>query len=387
MSSPDNEEKTVTTLQPSNPQPPLQDGGTRAWLQVLGSFLVFTNIWGLTFAFGAFQSYYELTYIPHESASAISWISTVSTFLLIVVGILSGPLFDLGYFRSMLLVGAIMETLGVFLTSISTTYWQLMLSQGILTGLGNGLLYLPGLVLVGRAFKRHRAVAMSITTCGAPTGGVIYTLAFEQFIQRMSFGWTVRTMGFIMLGTYCLAFPLILWGASNMGNLASGTPRKIFDRTALRNLPFWSYTTSILLISSGYVTPFIFIPSYGQSVLGLSRSISLYTSMIMQATSIIGRLIAGYTASKIGVLIPWISCVVSSGVLCLAWIGATNTASFIAVAALYGCVSGALIPLPPSVFPVVCPDASVFGARLGMAQAINSIGSLVSQSIHACMPF
>ena len=29
-----------------------QDGGSRAWLQVAGSFIVFANIWGLAFAFG-----------------------------------------------------------------------------------------------------------------------------------------------------------------------------------------------------------------------------------------------------------------------------------------------------------------------------------------------
>lgn len=33
-------------------QIPTQDGGLRAWLQVLGSFLVFSNIWGFTLAFG-----------------------------------------------------------------------------------------------------------------------------------------------------------------------------------------------------------------------------------------------------------------------------------------------------------------------------------------------
>lgn len=221
---------------------------------------------------------------------------------------------------------------------------------------------------------------MSITTCGAPTGGIIYTLAFAQLISRMSFGWTVRIMGFIMLGIYCLAFPLVLWGAKNMGDLSSGTSRKLFDRTAFKNLPFWCYSTSTFLIFCGYMIPFIFVPSYGQSALGLSRSTSLYISVIMQATSVVGRLMAGYTASKIGVLIPWTTCVVVSGALCLAWYGARNEFTFIAIAALYGCFSGALIPLPPSLFPVVCPDLTVFGARLGMAQGINSLGTLVCNS-------
>jgi MFS family permease len=125
------------------------DGGVRAWLQVMGSFLVFGNLWGITFAFGSFQSYYELTYLTSNSASTISWIGTISTFLLILGGIASGPLFDHGYFRSMLIVGACVETLGLFLLSLCGSYYQILLTQGVLMGLGNGLLYIPGLALVG----------------------------------------------------------------------------------------------------------------------------------------------------------------------------------------------------------------------------------------------
>lgn len=97
-------DQTATTL---TAPPPVQDGGSRAWLQVLGSFLVFSNLWGFTFAFGSFQSYYELTYLTTQTASEISWIGTVSVFLLISGGTLSGPLFDLGYFRTMLFAGAV----------------------------------------------------------------------------------------------------------------------------------------------------------------------------------------------------------------------------------------------------------------------------------------
>lgn len=59
----------------------------------------------------------------------------------------------------------------------------------------------------------------------------------------------------------------------------------------------------------------------------------------------------------------------------------STVGGFVAVAALYGCFSGALIPLPPSVFPLVCPDPNVLGARLGMAQGIGSIASLIGGPI------
>ena len=336
---------------------------------------------GFTFAFGSFQTYYELDYLAADSPSNISWIGTVSTFLLIVGGVISGPLFDLGYFRTMLFVGAATQTFGVFMLSLCTKYYQIFLAQGIVIGLGTGLLYLPGLALVGRSFKKHRAMAMGITTCGAPTGGIIFTLIFEQLIARYQFGWTVRVMGFLMVGTYLVSFPLLLWGVHNLGDIASGTPRKLIDMTAFRDLPFWSYSFSNFFIFCGYMVPFVYIASYGQIQIGMSRSWALYTIMIAQASSVLGRLVAGYTAARVGVMIPWTICSFTSGILCIAWIGAKTSGSFIAYAALYGCFSGALIPLPPSIFPVVCPDPKVLGARLGMAQAIGSVASLIGSPI------
>lgn len=46
-----------------------------------------------------------------------------------------------------------------------------------------------------------------------------------------------------------------------------------------------------------------------------------------------------------------------------------------------GMFSGPLVPLPPSVFPVVCPDPKILGTRLGMAQSISSIANLIGPPI------
>lgn len=292
----------------------------------------------------------------------------------------------------MLITGALIEVTGVFLLSLcSRTYWQILICQGIILGLGNGLLYLPGLALVGRSFRRHRAMAMGITTCGAPTGGVIYTLVFEQLIPRYGFAWTVRIMGFIMLAAYTVSFPLLLFRARNVGDIAKPIigpdgvavrpKRKLFDRTALTDRPFWAYTLSNFLIFCGYMVPFFFLATYGQVELGMTRSRALSVIMIAQASSVVGRVAAAYAASRVGVMIPWITCAASSGVFCLAWIGVRSAGSFTALMALYGCFSGALIPLPPSIFPVVCPDPKVLGARLGMAQGIGSLASLIGSPI------
>ncbi|KAJ5712708.1 MFS transporter MCP family solute carrier family 16 member 10 [Penicillium malachiteum] len=336
-----------------------QDGGTRAWLQVLGSFLVFSNIWGPALAYGAFESFYEITYLPSTSASALSWVGTTANFLLIFGGILTGPLFDMGFFRTMLLIGALIETLAVFLLSLCTKYWQVLLTQGIMLGIGCCFLYMPGLALVGLSFKKHRAAALACATSGAPIGAIVFTLVFQQLITPLGFVNTVRVVGYIILGFYLISFPLLLWGVQNIGDMSVGAPRKLFDAKAFLGLPFVLYTLCSALS------------------LGMSSSAANLGIIVTQATSIVGRLLTGYVAGKIGNITQWIICAKGSGILCIGWIGVQQTWAYYFIFALFGIFSGPLLSLPPSAFPLVCPDPKFIGTRLGMASAIGACASLV----------
>jgi MFS family permease len=94
----------------------------------------------------------------------------VQAWLLIFVGVLSGPLFDLGYFRVMLFAGNFLVVFGIMMISLSTQYWQVFLSQGLCMGLGAGLLYIPSLALVGIWFERKRALAMGVVMSGIAVG-------------------------------------------------------------------------------------------------------------------------------------------------------------------------------------------------------------------------
>jgi len=113
---------------------------------------------GLTFAFGAFQSFYALTYIPSSTASAISWVGTIQAWLLIACGMVSGPLFDRGYFPVMVVAGSFLSVFGFMMLSLARAYYAIFLSQGICMGLGFGLLYVPTVALISQRFATNRAV-------------------------------------------------------------------------------------------------------------------------------------------------------------------------------------------------------------------------------------
>ncbi|KAL4863929.1 hypothetical protein BDV12DRAFT_201646 [Aspergillus spectabilis] len=364
------------------PSPALpKEGGVRGWMQVFGTLFILFNIWGLAFAFGSFQSFYVLDFLPHVGTSAISWVGTIQSWLLIIGGLVSGPLFDLGYYRIMIIVGSFLSVFGIMMLSLAHEYYQILLSQGICAGLGFGLLYIPSITLVSRSFVRKRALALGVSTAGAPAGGVIYTLMFEQLLPRVGFPWTVRIIGFVMLVLFLAAGFMLLWRTENAVQLPTTRPRRLFDIAALKDLPFWNFTVANFFLYLGYMTPFYYMPIFAETKLGTSRSLGLYILIISQASSIIGRVVTTAVAHYYGAMIPWIFCGVASGVLCIAWMSATTLARFILFAAFYGAISGALVPLPPSVFPHICPDPTALGAWLGMAQSITSFATLIGAPI------
>ncbi|KAM0308532.1 hypothetical protein ACHAO8_009898 [Botrytis cinerea] len=99
--SPDSSPDAKAPLHESTPQSPPTppNGGLGAWLLIKKR--------GITASFGAFQSYH-ITTLP-KSASSVSWIGSVQWFLVVFVGIASGPLFDQGYIRILMATGGFMN--------------------------------------------------------------------------------------------------------------------------------------------------------------------------------------------------------------------------------------------------------------------------------------
>lgn len=291
---------------------------------------------GLTFAFGAFQSFYALTYIPSSTASAISWVGTIQAWLLIACGMVSGPLFDRGYFPVMVVAGSFLSVFGFMMLSLARAYYAIFLSQGICMGLGFGLLYVPTVALISQRFATNRAVALGVATSGAPAGGIIYTVIFNQLISKVGFGWTVRIMAFVMLSLFVMAGLLLTSEGKPKSEAVSNRPRILIDTRALKDLPFWSFTIANFLIYLGYITPYYYIPTYAQTQLHTSRSLGSYILMASQAASIIGRVATTIFARYYGSMVSWVICGMISGILCLSWISAETLPRFVVFVAFYG---------------------------------------------------
>lgn len=117
------------------------------------------------------------------SASSIAWIGSVESFLLLFVGVITGPLFDAGYFYILLPFRSFMVTFSYVMTSLGTRYYQIMLAQGICMGIGTGCLFVPAVAVLPQYFEKKKALANGIAATGASIGGVVYPIMFYRIEQ------------------------------------------------------------------------------------------------------------------------------------------------------------------------------------------------------------
>jgi hypothetical protein len=157
------------TTAPSNAHlpPPPPNGGLKAWLHVLGGFCLFFNTWGILNAFGVFQTYYESGALFTETSSNIAWIGAIQSYMVLTVGFVSGPIFDRGYLRTLLVIGSFGVVFGHMMLSLCTTYWQVLLAQGFCVGIGAGCLFVPCVSVLPTYFSTRVGLVIGLAAAGS----------------------------------------------------------------------------------------------------------------------------------------------------------------------------------------------------------------------------
>ncbi|KAI5921762.1 MFS general substrate transporter [Camillea tinctor] len=365
------------------PRQPEHDGAAAAkpkedlfaWLQVLGAFCLNLNTWGMMNTYGVFQTYYQLNFLHSQSSSNISWIGSTQGFLLFFVSIIAGPVFDLGYLRSLLGVGSLLLVLGMFLLSITTQYWQVFLTQGLMMGLGFGCLYLPAPAVVSQYFHASTALAVGVSSAGSALGGVIYPIAFNQLQARIGFGWAIRVLGFILLVTSLVAL------LTMKARAIPARKRSLIDRTAFRDIPYLLFTLGLFFGFMGLYIVFYYVELFGLDQTSVSPSLAEYLLAIINASSVAGRLIPGYYADKIGSVNMQTLMTIVSTILTFCLFAIRTEAALVVFCVLYGFSTGAFIGLSATGVVVLSPDKSKIGTRLGMTLCFIGFGVLVSNPI------
>ncbi|KAI1170287.1 putative MFS monocarboxylate transporter [Nemania sp. FL0916] len=380
-------EKTTTSLEssakgpapPSPTEPISQKLNRKQWVQIVSTLVVFTNTWGLLLTFGVFQAYYEQILLKGQSSSKISWISTTCAFFVLATGVVTGPLFDHGYYRPLLVVGSLLEVVGLMVLSLSTEYYQVFLSQALCIGVGGGIIFTPSVAAASAAIPnpKTRARAMGLIASGSSIGGIIYPLSFRYLLPQIGYAWTVRTIGFIVFGLYLISYLSLTYQSKT-----PAAARRFIDVSAFTDLPFISLAVASVFSATAYYVPFIYLPLLTAiRIPSISQDFTLDLLAILNGASAVGRILAGICAAIIGPTETVCICLVLGSIILFSWIAVDTVAGIVVWVIFWGAVSGVIVALPGAIVPLLCPSLAVIGTRSGMYWVSVGLGLLIGSPI------
>ncbi|KAJ7431045.1 major facilitator superfamily domain-containing protein [Mycena galericulata] len=355
------------------------DGGLRAWANVFGAFVINFCCYGVVTSFGVFEDYYSANQLKNEPLSSISWIGSLQLSLVLTMGCFSGPLFDAGYLKPMIAGAGALYVFCLFMTSISTQFYQFVLSQGLGVGIAMGFLFSSSMATIGHHFKKHKILAFGIFATGASAGGTLIPIAMRRLFDEVGFGWAVRILAFLVL--FCMI----------CGFVCCST--RLPPRKGGRVLDFSVFVEDraycFLILGASIVGMGLYAPvSYGVTYAvdhGVSQDIAFYTLSILNALSLLGRILPNLVAQRVGPLnILVVACLVA-GVLDFVWVVPQSTAGILVFNAAFGFASGGYVSVLPAAISSLDPSANNIGLRLGMGFFCTSFFWLAGSPIQGAL--
>lgn len=207
-----------------------------------------------------------------------------------------------------------------------------------------------------------------------PVGGIIYPAIFTQLEPRIGFAWATRVCGFVILVT---SLPILAMRSKT----APKAPVQIVDWRSLTDLPFMMLNLGLCLGFMGLYNIITYIQLYAEARTTVSDTLADNILIILNAGSLVGRLVLGYFADKTGSINMQTAMALTAVVLTFCLLAIRSAAGVVVFALLFGAASGAFMGLPVASIANVSDDKSKIGTRIGMTMFIVGVGALISYPI------
>ncbi|KAH8692270.1 monocarboxylate transporter [Talaromyces proteolyticus] len=363
---------TAVLEAPDHADESFPDGGLRSWLVVFGSFFLLMGSYGLMNTVGVMQSYIEAHQLSTYSTTAVGWIFSVFIFVTLLLGVFVGPLFDSHGPKLLVYAGSAITVLSLFLFAECTKYWQFFLCFGILGGIGAALVSTVAMSCVPHWFHVRAGMAMGTALAGSGLGGVVFPFMLRAGFSNLGFKWTIRILAIVVgaccgLGSFMVRTRLPKTFSKAVINL------KCFKDMRFTWLSAGAWCLELEFFSLMGIYPTFIIAQ------GFSADTSIYLLVILNVSSLFGRLIAGRLGDRYGRLNTLMTIIVV-GILCIFSILYPFSHSLPALytfSCLYGLASGSFISLAPVCIRQVS-DVKEIGLRFGTCYSLVSFATLIS---------
>ncbi|KAF7312629.1 MFS monocarboxylate [Mycena indigotica] len=370
------------------------DGGLRAWGTVFGAFMINFSCYGVVTSFGVFEQYYSTHQLSTSPLSAIAWIGSLQLALVLLMGCVSGPLFDAGYLKPMIAGAGTFYVFCLFMTSLATEFYQFVLAQGLGVGICMGLLYSPAMSTIGHHFAPHgrKIVAFGVFSTGASIGGALVPIAMRRLLESVGFAWAMRTLAFLVMFSILCGF------------LFCNTRLPPRNGSRVLDFTFGTVHTASLFLgrhSSAWVSMHQLAMALRMPLpRGVDQSTAFYSLSLLNALSIPGRLLPNLLAQRLaGPLNTLIACCILTGALDIVWPfvrAGPGGAGVLGFNAAFGLASGGYVSmLAPAITSLDDSHGSnthqqlkkgqTTGVKLGMAFFVTSFCWLASAPVQGAL--
>jgi MFS family permease len=364
-------------------QPEFQEGGLRAWVTVVGAWFALFATFGYINAFGVYQDYYTRIFLDNVTPSAVSWIGSFQFFVPLVMGVWVGRLFDRGYFHHLMIFGSVIYIFSLFMLSLAKPkhYYQVFLSQAVGMGIGLGCIFTPAVSISSQYFRRKRALAAGLALSGSSVGAIIHPILLNNLFHKPHVGFAggVRASAYMIAGCLVIA-NLMMRTKTNLKQAGVQRPQMLPWKFLLSDVSYVLTVAGAFLCLITVYFPTFYIQLYSITN-GVSMTPAFYSVAILNAGSVVGRILPNLLADFVGPFNLVIPCVVACGGLMFSLLGIRDAASMAVVSTFYGIFSGAYLALVVAVVASLARSPAEIGQRIGIAFTATSIAALIGTPI------
>nr|XP_046258722.1 monocarboxylate transporter 12-B-like [Scatophagus argus] len=167
--------------------------GGWGWMIVAACFLATICIRAVTRCVSMFFVEFQLHFEKDYSTTA--WIHSLIDSTTMLCAPLGGFLGNHFSCRATVILGGLLSSAGLVLSSFASSLEHLYICLGLLAGLGFALSYTPAIAMVGRYFSERKALAYGIALSGSGIGTFILAPAVQLLIEHYSWRGALVILG------------------------------------------------------------------------------------------------------------------------------------------------------------------------------------------------
>ena len=312
------------------------------------------------------------------SRAGISTASTLAFLWMGVGGFLWGWLYDRYGARVVVLIGGLLQGIGLVAASRAQSLPVFLAVYGTAAGLAAGAVYVPLTAATASWFVRHRSLAVSLVSAGLALGTTLMAPLARWLIGTYDWRFAMLTLGVI-------GWTVILPAALLLRPAPAADDRPVTDRSvtggmrddmtlgrALKTSVFWVLALANFACCAAHSGPIFHMVSYA-TYCGVAPLTAATVLGAAGLAAMCGRVICGLLADRVGAKRTLATCLVLQAVAIALYPLAHQIDALYAVSMLFGFSYGGAMPLYAILVREHFP-AKIMGSVFGVVAMIATLG-------------